>query len=40
MSTSKKSSPKFALSLDLWAVVLSFALAVLIRVGVIRTIPW
>lgn len=28
------------LSLDSWAVVLAFALALLIRVGVVKHIPW
>ncbi len=31
---------KFALSLDVWAVVLSLALALLVRTGVIKTVPW
>ena len=31
---------KFALSLDLWAVVLSLALALLVRTGVIKTVAW
>ncbi len=36
------SSPtkKFSLSLDVWAVVLSFALALLVRVGLIKTVTW
>jgi hypothetical protein len=36
------SSParKFSLSLDVWAVVLSFALALLVRVGLIKTVAW
>jgi hypothetical protein len=28
------------LSLDLWAVALSLALALVIRLGLIKTIPW
>ena len=28
------------LSLDLWAVVLSLTLALVIRLGLIRTVPW
>jgi hypothetical protein len=28
------------LSLDLWAVVLSLALALAVRLGAIKTIPW
>jgi hypothetical protein len=36
------SSParKFSLSLDVWAVVLSLALALLVRVGVIKSVGW
>ena len=29
-----------ALSLDVWAVILSFALALLVRTGVIRSVSW
>lgn len=28
------------LSLDLWAVALSLALALVVRLGLIKTIPW
>lgn len=31
---------KFALSLDLWAVLLSFALALLVKTGILRTVAW
>ena len=31
---------KFALSLDVWAVLLSLALALLVRTGVIHSVPW
>ena len=31
---------KFALSLDVWAVLLSLALALLVRTGVIQSVPW
>jgi len=31
---------KFSLSLDVWAVVLSFALALLVHLGVIKTVAW
>ena len=36
------SSPvkKFSLSLDVWAVVLSLALALLVRVGLIKSVAW
>jgi hypothetical protein len=37
MSSSAK---KFSLSLDVWAVVLSLALALLVRVGAIKTVAW
>jgi hypothetical protein len=33
-------SRKFSLSLDLWAVLLSFVLALLVRVGVIKSVGW
>ena len=28
------------LSLDLWAVVLSLVLALIVRVGILKTVPW
>jgi hypothetical protein len=31
---------KFSLSLDVWAVVLSLGLALLVRLGVIQTVSW
>ncbi len=31
---------KFALSLDVWAVLLSLALALLVRTGILRSVPW
>ena len=31
---------KFSLSLDVWAVVLSLALALLVHTGVIKTVAW
>jgi hypothetical protein len=36
------SSPvkKFSLSLDVWAVVVSLALALLVSTGVIKTVAW
>ena len=33
-------SRKFVLSLDVWAVVLSLALAILVRTGIIKTVAW
>jgi hypothetical protein len=35
MATSK---PR--LSLDLWAVVLSLVLALIVRIGILKTVPW
>ena len=35
MSTSRST-----LSLDVWAVILSLSLALLVRIGLIKTIPW
>ena len=29
-----------SLSLDLWAVLLAFAVALLVRAGAIRSVPW
>ena len=37
MSSSTK---KFSLSLDVWAVLLSLALALLVRLGVIHSVEW
>ncbi len=34
------SAKRFSLSLDSWAVVLSLALALLVRLGVIKTVAW
>ena len=33
-------SRRFSLSLDVWAVIFSFTLALLVRVGVIKTVAW
>jgi hypothetical protein len=32
--------PKPRISLDTWAVVLSLALALIVRIGVLKTVPW
>ncbi len=40
MPSPEKPSPRFAVSLDVWAVLLSFALALLVRVGLIHSVPW
>ena len=37
-STNESRKPVF--SLDLWAVLLSFALALLVRIGIISSVPW
>lgn len=34
------SQPKSGLSVDGWAVLLAFALALLVRFGVLKTVPW
>jgi hypothetical protein len=34
------SNRRFSLSLDVWAVVLSLVLALLVRTGVIKTVAW
>lgn len=34
------SSTPNRLSLDTWAVLLAFALALLVRFGVLKTVPW
>jgi hypothetical protein len=33
-------SPANRLSLDTWAVLLAFAAALLVRLGVVKTVPW
>jgi hypothetical protein len=33
-------SPVNRLSLDNWAVLLAFAAALLVRLGVVKTVPW
>jgi hypothetical protein len=35
-----KDAGRAGLSLDVWAVLLAFVLAVLVRAGVLKTIPW
>jgi len=35
-----KSHKKFSLSTDTWAVLLSLALALLIRLGLLKTVAW
>ncbi|HKD62408.1 MAG TPA: hypothetical protein VKB40_00120 [Candidatus Acidoferrales bacterium] len=39
-SSLSKGGPKRKLSLDTWAVALSFAISLLIWLGVIKHIPW
>ncbi len=31
---------KFHLSLDTWAVILSLALALIVRAGLLKSVPW
>jgi hypothetical protein len=40
--TSRKTSPSKAplLSLDAWAVVIALALALVVKFGVLRNVPW
>jgi hypothetical protein len=33
-------TPRFRLSLDVWAVLFAFALTALVRFGAIKQIPW
>ncbi len=33
-------NPKPRLSLDTWAVVLSLTLALIVRVGLLKSVPW
>lgn len=33
-------SPVSRLSLDTWAVLLAFAAALLVRLGILKTVPW
>jgi hypothetical protein len=33
-------APRLGLSLDAWAVITSFVLALLVRVGALKHIPW
>jgi len=40
MPSPEKTSPRSSLSLDVWAVILSFALALLVRTGVVKSVPW
>ena len=35
-----KSSPLRRVSLDSWAVLLALAAAVLVRFGILKTVPW
>jgi hypothetical protein len=32
--------PRTRLSTDTWAVILSLALALIVRIGLLKTIPW
>jgi hypothetical protein len=34
------STPRTRLSTDTWAIVLSLALALVVRIGLLKTVPW
>ncbi len=34
------STPRTRLSTDTWAIVLSLTLALIVRIGLLKTIPW
>jgi hypothetical protein len=36
----KRPEPKASLSIDTWAVVLAFVLAILVKIGVIHRVAW
>jgi hypothetical protein len=38
MATPTSTRPR--ISLDLWAVIISLSLALIIRLGLIKTVPW
>jgi hypothetical protein len=38
--SSSSPAKRFSLSLDVWAVLLSFALALLVRIGLIKSVSW
>jgi hypothetical protein len=35
-----KTSPFNRISLDSWAVLLAFAAALIVRLGILKTVPW
>jgi hypothetical protein len=38
--TSSRRSPLDAIPLDTWAVFLAIAAALLVRIGILKTVPW
>lgn len=38
--SSSSPAKRFSLSPDVWAVLLSFALALLVRIGLIKSVSW
>lgn len=41
MSVENKTSvPRWRISLDVWAVVTALALAAVVRLGIVRHVPW
>jgi hypothetical protein len=34
------STPRIRISTDTWAIVLSLALALVVRIGLLKTVPW
>ena len=39
-NTSVPAATRFRISLDVWAVTTAFALALLVRIGLLKHIPW
>jgi hypothetical protein len=40
MSSTKEVPPKRRISLDEWAVIAALVLALIVRVGIIKQVPW
>ena len=40
MSSIKEVPPKRGISLDEWAVIAALSLALIVRVGIIKQVPW
>jgi hypothetical protein len=39
-TTPPQPAPRFRISLDVWAVTTAFVLAALVRIGLLKHIPW